>query len=90
MTVELGDIVKHTITGFKGTAISEHKYISGCRRIGVQPAAGKDGKLPEAHTFDEPELEIVKKKNPEPKPRKKPGGPKSYSDSPMRYKEDRR
>lgn len=59
--VELGDIVRDTITGFKGVAIGITKWLHGCRRITVQPEGMKDGKPMEPSTFDEPQVEILKR-----------------------------
>lgn len=57
--ITLGDYVKDVVTGFVGTAISEHYYLYGCRRITVQPRVDKEGKVPECATFDELSLELV-------------------------------
>jgi len=59
--VELGDIVKDRITGFKGVAIGITKWLHGCRRITVQPEGMKDGKPLETATFDEPQIDVVKR-----------------------------
>lgn len=61
-TIELGDEVKHTITGFKGVATSSTEFISGCRRVTITPKVKKDGTLGDSMTFDEPEIEITKQK----------------------------
>ena len=58
--VTLGDYVKDTVSGFKGIAVSRHIYLQGCDRITIQPKIDKEGKHPEGHTFDEPQLEILK------------------------------
>lgn len=60
--VNLGDKVKDTITGFVGIAVARHSYLNGCNRVTIQPVVKKDGSLLEAQTFDEPQLELVKKK----------------------------
>lgn len=60
--IELGDVVKDTITGFKGVAIGVTKWLHGCRRITVQPEAMKDGKPLETATFDEPQLLVIARK----------------------------
>ena len=60
--IELGDEVIHKITGVKGIATSRTSYISGCDRFTITQKVQKDGKLPDALSFDEPELEVVKKK----------------------------
>jgi hypothetical protein len=60
--VELGDKVKDKITGLEGIAVSEHKFISGCIQIGVQPPVKKkEGTLPDTFILDLERLEIVDK-----------------------------
>jgi len=61
-TINLGDEVKHRITGFKGIVVAETSYLSGCKRLTIQPQVKKDGTLPEACSFDEPEIDLVKSK----------------------------
>ena len=60
--IQLGDEVRHPITGAKGVAVAKTTYISGCSRFTIQQKIKKDGELPEALVFDEPELELVKAK----------------------------
>lgn len=60
--VQLGDEVKDTITGFKGTATGKTEYLNGCVRVVVQPRVDKDGKLPNSQWVDEPQLTVTKKK----------------------------
>ena len=60
--VKLGDEVKDKVSGFKGVVVSEHNYLNGCQRLSVQPKVTKEGKLPNSQTFDEPQLELIKKK----------------------------
>ena len=79
--VSLGDEVKDTISGFQGIAIARHIFLQGCDRITIQPPVGKDGKLPEERSFDEPQLEIIKAKKIERQaPKKNPGGPEKHVD----------
>lgn len=73
--IELGDTVKHTVTGFVGTAIGRTEWLSGCDRIAVQPTIDKEGKLRENQSFDEPELVIVKKGKRKVSEEEKTGGP---------------
>ncbi len=61
MTIELGDEARDTVTGFTGVVISEHKWLHGCRRLTLQPRELKDGKPIDSHTFDEPQLELVRR-----------------------------
>jgi len=60
--IELGYVVKDSVSGFKGVAVAKTKYLNGCNRICVQPEVKKDGKLPEQGWFDEPQLIVEKKK----------------------------
>jgi hypothetical protein len=59
--INLGDEVRHKYTGFVGTATAATEYLSGCRRIAITPKVGKDGKLGDTCSFDEPEIEVTKK-----------------------------
>jgi len=58
--IKIGETVKDIVTGFKGVVTSRTEYLYGCTRLGVQPKADKDGKMPEAQWFDEPALTKVK------------------------------
>lgn len=77
--VELGDTVKDSILGYKGTVVAITEYLYACRRVSIE-LKGKDDKL-EEFTFDEPRLEIVKRANPAPKKREnggdRPGVPRT-------------
>jgi hypothetical protein len=73
--IELGDHVKHSITGFDGVVVCITKWLNGCVRLGVQPKKlTKEGKIRDVETIDEAELSIVKKAA-VPPPEKDPGGP---------------
>lgn len=61
LKVELGDEVKDVVTGFKGVVFGITVFLQGCRRIGIQPPVDKDGKLADAHWFDEPQIEVIRK-----------------------------
>ena len=80
--VKLGDEVKDKVSGFQGVIASEHKYLNGCTRFGIQPPVDKDGKLPKMESFDEPQLELVKKEvaKAEVEPRRT-GGPAKHEDT---------
>lgn len=78
--VELGDKVKDTVSGFNGIAVGKHIYLQGCVRITIQPPIDKEGKLPEANTFDEPLVIVLKPKYVVTKKKEKPGGPAKYKD----------
>jgi hypothetical protein len=61
--IQLGDKARDTITGFTGICVAKTEWLHGCTRVTLQPdKIGKDGKIPESHTFDEPQLEPVKPK----------------------------
>jgi len=57
--IELGQKVKDPITGFEGIAVAKTQWLYGCTRFGVQARIDKDGKVPEAQWFDEPQLEAM-------------------------------
>ena len=76
MTINLGDEVQDTITGFKGIAIARSIWLTGCDRITIQPKGlNKDGKPYESQTFDEGMIKVLKTKKHERK-NNKTGGPK--------------
>jgi len=80
--VNLGDEVKDSVSGFKGIAVAKHTYLQGCDRVSVQPSIDKEGKLPEAQTFDEPQLETIKQAKVKRQASSiDPGGPEKYRDS---------
>lgn len=58
--INLGDEVVDTVSGFSGVAVARHDYLNGCSRFSVQPKIGKDGKLPDTASFDEPQLKVTK------------------------------
>jgi len=60
--IKLGDNVKHKLSKYKGTVTAITEFLQGCRRIGVKSKELHEGKPIEACWFDEPELDIVKKK----------------------------
>jgi hypothetical protein len=60
MRINLGDKARDKVTGFEGICIVRSEYVSGCTRVGLQPVADKDGKIPDAQHFDEPMLEVIK------------------------------
>lgn len=78
---KLGKKVKDRVSGFTGIAVSETKYLQGCNRIVVQPTVKKDGTLPEAKNFDEPDL-IVIDKGVGSQENAKPGGPRPIAVKP--------
>jgi hypothetical protein len=59
----LGDIVKDSITGLKGTVIAKTEWLNGCWRIIIQPNEIKEGRPVDPSTFDVEQLVMVKAKN---------------------------
>ena len=57
--INLGDRVKHSITGYQGIAVGRTEYLHGCTSVGVKAEALHDGKTIDIHWFDEPALEVV-------------------------------
>lgn len=56
--IDLGDEVKDSLSKFKGIVTAVHVYLHGCVRMTVTTT----NKEPKDRTFDEPQLEVVKKK----------------------------
>lgn len=60
MNAQLGDRVKHKISGFTGIVVSVTRYLQGCDRCAVQPEElNKDGAPYEWQSFDITELEVT-------------------------------
>ncbi len=78
--VKLGDKVKDVVSGFTGIAVSQHIYLQGCHRFSVQPPLKKDGTLPDAGSFDEPQLKVIKAGVVRKGVEKNPGGPERFMD----------
>lgn len=60
--IDLGDVARDTITGFSGVVVCVSKWLHGCERVTLQPQELKDGKPIEYHSFDRPQLELVRKR----------------------------
>lgn len=78
--IELGDEVKDSVSGFKGTVVATHTYLHGCTRFSVCSKSNKGAK-PEVESFDEPQLIVVKKKKIVKKGLDRFGGPNKYIDA---------
>lgn len=75
-TIELGQVVKDKITGFKGVIIGRCEHIFGCNTYGVVQQSLVDGKRGEPEWFDEGRLKILYKEkriNPKKVQVEKPG-----------------
>lgn len=59
MTIQLGNIVRDTVTDLVGTATSRVEYLNGCIQYAVLPKVGADNKIPEAYYIDHQRLEFV-------------------------------
>ena len=63
--IQLGDMVKDQVSGFKGIVTAQIVYITGCVQYKVQPSnglglksrLGVDGKVLEPEWFDEAQLD---------------------------------
>lgn len=63
MEILLGQKVRCKVSGFTGVVDHMAVYPFGCRRVNVQPEANKKEKtLPESQMIDEPQLEVIDKK----------------------------
>lgn len=81
--IKLGDKVRDQVSKFTGVAVSRHIYLHGCDRISVQPAVEKkDMTLPDAKSFDAPQLEMVEqgyvKYETSAEERRETGGPSKF------------
>lgn len=56
-TLALGDKVRDTISGFKGTVTAITRYLHGEDRVCVEPSGLHDGKPIEPQWFDSARLE---------------------------------
>jgi len=59
-TIELGDLVTDTITGFEGIAIGHVRWLNGCDRYVIQPQKLHEGKPVESQTIDVQQLRVKK------------------------------
>jgi hypothetical protein len=59
--INLGDEVKDELSGFKGIACARVEWLNGTMRIVVQGPVDKDGKLSDAQSFDELNLEVTQR-----------------------------
>jgi hypothetical protein len=47
--IYLGATYRDVVTGVVGVAVSETRYLGGCRRVALQQSVGADGKIPAEH-----------------------------------------
>lgn len=89
ITINLGDVARDRISGYEGVAIGRTQWLHGCMRITLQAQGLHDGKPIESASFDEPQLELVKRGSyaPEVRQAQKTGGPRP---EPTRRREVRR
>lgn len=55
----LGSKVRDTVSGITGIAVARTQWLHSCERITIQPPVDKDGKLMDAYTVDEPQIEVL-------------------------------
>lgn len=70
----LGKTMRDSVSGFQGVCVCIATWVGGVKRATLQPPVGKDGKLPEAQTFDAPNVIVVAKAKPAGKPAIKMAG----------------
>jgi hypothetical protein len=59
MTIELGQKVQDSITGFAGLVTGRCEYITGCNQVLIQPPIKKEGDFQEPRWMDEDRLKIL-------------------------------
>lgn len=58
--INLGDIVRDTISGYEGVCLAKVQYLTGCDQIGIKPRTLKeDGGTQDALYFDAPFVEVL-------------------------------
>jgi len=60
--VVLGDEVKCSLTGYKGTIDAVAFHLNGCIRVSVTGKMKKDGTIDDGYWFDEIQLKVTKAK----------------------------
>lgn len=61
--IKLGQKVKDIVSGFEGIATARATALNGCIQYAIKPMyLNKDGKVPNAETIDQQQLEIVDEK----------------------------
>lgn len=60
--MERGDLIKDKVSGMKGIVIAETWWLQGCRRLTIQPQGMYKDRPYDAHSYDEGQCEMVKKK----------------------------
>lgn len=60
--VELGDLAKDRVSGYKGIVTSCTRFLNGCVRVGISPdKLDKDHKLQPTEVFDIEQVDVVEK-----------------------------
>ena len=52
--------MKDSVSGFTGIVVARTEWLHQCVRVTIQPPVDKEGKIPEAQSFDEPSVIVVK------------------------------
>lgn len=72
----LGDEVRDLVSGYTGIIVQRTECLNGCWRYTVQSRVDpKDGKMPDAYSLDEMQLEIVAERKVPAPANKSHGGP---------------
>lgn len=76
--IEFGVKAKDKISGFQGIVIGKAQYLTGCDQVCLKPSVDKEGKMQDAHWFDEGAIEEVSEAlKPKDVQSKRPGGPRN-------------
>lgn len=59
--IDLGDVAKDDVSGFRGVVIAITRWLHGCDRICIQPQELKDAKPIDGVTFDRLQMSLIKK-----------------------------
>jgi hypothetical protein len=60
MAIRLGSEAQDKVSGIKGIVVAETRWLYGCLRYSLQPQVKKDGTVPDALSFDEDSLRVLR------------------------------
>lgn len=58
--IDLGDLARDRITGYKGIVVAKTEWLNGCVRVTLQAQKLDAGKVPQTESFDVEQVEVLK------------------------------
>ncbi|MCZ4351567.1 hypothetical protein O4H61_03475 [Roseovarius aestuarii] len=59
--IEMGDLVKDTLSGFTGAVIARLEHLTGCNQVHVLPQSDAENEMKDGVWFDIERIELIKK-----------------------------